>query len=215
MMVRGAVRTAALLLAMLAAASVATSVAAGAAAGPGTAGGALDAWELIHPGDLDAGNREHRHAVARDLRQRVELMAAVVPPLAPNRAARVAEEQARLVALGEEASPRRRSRLYLSRDYQHARLLRILGEAMAALDCVTGSGDDLRREMACWARASTQFLDQESISVALAALRRARLVPRDEDMPVAAMDPVVWYGEYGRGIVTHILTPYLDAEAAP
>jgi len=203
MRVRGAVRTAALLLAMLA------------AAGPATAGGALDAWELIHPGDLDAGNRYHRHAVARDLRQRVELMAAVVPALAPDRAARVAEKQARLTALGDEASPRRRSRLYLSRDYQHARLLRILGDAIAALDCVITSGDDLRREMACWARASTQFLDEEAISVALAALRRARLVPRDEDMPVAAMDPVVWYGEYGRGIVRHILTPYLDAEAAP
>jgi len=198
-----AVRWAAAVLALLAAVAGAP------------AGATVDAWELIHPRHLDAGDRAHRQAIARDLRRRVDLMAAVVPPLAPDRAARVAEAQARLDALGEAAPAKRRSRLYLSRDYQHATLLRILDDAIAALDCVTRSTDDVRREMTCWAMASSQFLDQEAISVALAVLRRARLVPRDEDMPVAAMDPVVWYGEYGRGIVTHILTPYLEAEAAP
>jgi hypothetical protein len=177
------------------------------------AAAAVNAWELVHPSKFDAGRVEHRQAIARDLLERVELLAAVIPPQSPEQTARLREEADRLEELGERASAQRRSRLYLSRAYQQRTLLDILGEASDALRCVLDSGSDQAREMSCWARASAQFLEQSKVDLALSVLRRSRAIPRDDDMPVAAMDPVVWYGEYGRGILLHIISPYLEGQA--
>ena len=63
--------------------------------------------------------------------------------------------------------------------------------------------------MLCWAEVSVYLMDEETVDIALTVLRSARMIPRDEDMPVKAQDPKVWYGEYGKGIVRYILKPYL------
>ena len=174
---------------------------------------ALDAWELIAPTDLDWRIVDHRRMLAEDLLDRLSLLAAAVPEQTPERVAGIRREVAELAQLDPGAEPRRRSRLYMSRHYQHYRLLALLDETSGHLQCVLDAGH-IKPEMRCWSLAAVSFGEETTLDMALAMLRASRLMPRDGAMPVKAQDPSVWYGEYGRGIVKHILTPYLAAEAA-
>ena len=176
------------------------------------AAASVDAWELIHPKSFDWREEPQRKAIARDLLRRLDLLASVVPPQSPEQRALVLDEMAELANLGGEASPRRRSRLYMSRGYQHYRLLQLIGETRDDLQCILGA-TDVPGEMHCWSLAAQHFGDEARLDLALSMLRSARLIPRDGQMPVTAQDPEVWYGEYGRGILQYILVPYL-ADAA-
>ena len=170
------------------------------------------AWDLVHPDDFDWSARADRRSVAADLISRISLLAAVVPPQAPDQIARLKADEAELAALGEKATARQRSRLYLSRAYQHRRLVELLGNLLDALACVRSSVT-VDREMFCWVEASALLMDEETLDISLNVLRQGRMIPRDEDMPVKAQDPKVWYSEYGRGVVRHIIRPYLESLA--
>ena len=185
------------------------------AMGIGQAGAAatINAWELISPTHLDWRERPHRRAVAEDLLVRLNMLADVIPPLSPQQEAQVANEMAELQRMDPGADTRRRSRLYMSRRYQHFRLLELLDDTRRNLQCVTAA-THVSEEMRCWSLASVNFGDEANLDMALSMLRRARMIPRDGAMPVKAQDPSVWYGEYGRGILKHILTPYLAERAA-
>ena len=148
--------------------------------------------------------------MAADLISRISLLAAVVPAQAPNEVRRLKAQEAEIEALGAAATPRQRSRLYLSRAYQHGRLVELLDSMLAALDCVRNSVT-VSREMFCWAEASGLLMDDATLDISLSVLRQGRRIPRDEDMPVKAQDPKIWYSEYGRGIVRNIITPYLQS----
>lgn len=174
----------------------------------------VSAWDLVYPSNFNWEIRTHRHRVANDLASRVSLLVAVVPKQTEEEAARLRETEQALEALGADASPRERSRLYLSRAYQHRRLLELLADTLDALSCVR-TAEQMAGEIHCWTRAAVNLMDEETVDVALTVLRDARMVPRDEDMPVKAQDPKVWYGEYGKGIVRHIVMPYVAALAAP
>ncbi len=170
----------------------------------------VSAWDLVHPTRFDWEIRSHRHRVAQDLISRVRLLAAVVPDQSREQQQQLKDTAAALEALGNDATPRQRSRLYLSRAFQHRRLLDMLANTLAALNCVRTS-KDINKEMLCWTEASVFLMDEATVDIALTVLRSARMIPRDEDMPVKAQDPKVWYGEYGRGIVRYIVKPYLRA----
>ncbi len=187
------------------AAFAALPVEAGAAAG-------IDAWELISPAHFDWRERPHRRAIAEDLLVRLNLLADVIPPLSPQQEAQVANEMAELQRMDPDADTRRRSRLYMSRRYQHFRLLELLEDTRRNLQCVIAAAR-VSEEMRCWSLASVNFGDEAKLDLALSMLRSARLIPKDGAMPVKAQDPSVWYGEYGRGILKHILTPYLAEQA--
>lgn len=180
-------------------------VEAGAAAG-------IDAWELISPVHFDWRERSHRRAIAEDLLARLNLLADVIPPLSPQQEAQVANEMAELQRMDPDADTRRRSRLYMSRRYQHFRLLELLKDTRRNLQCVIAAAR-VSEEIRCWSLASVNFGDEAKLDLALSMLRSARLIPKDGAMPVKAQDPSVWYGEYGRGILKHILTPYLAEQA--
>jgi hypothetical protein len=183
-------------------------------AAPGAGAQSVSAWDLVYPSNFDWEIRTHRLRVANDLASRVSLLVAVVPKQKEEESARLRETEQALEALGADASPRERSRLYLSRAYQHRRLLELLADTLDALQCVR-TADEMPREIHCWTRAAVNLMDEETVDVALTVLRDARMVPRDEDMPVKAQDPKVWYGEYGRGIVRHIVMPYVAGLALP
>ena len=178
----------------------------------GSGSGPVNAWELIHPKSFDWRQVQHRKAIARDLSRRLDLLASVVPSQSSEQRALVFAEMAELERLGSEASPRRKSRLYMSRGYQHFRLSELIGETGADLQCILGAAE-LSEEMRCWSLAALHFSDETRLDLALSMLRRARLIPKDGHMPVTAQDPEVWYGEYGRGILQYILIPYLDDAA--
>ena len=180
-------------------------------AGAGAAAG-IDAWELISPAQFDWRERPHRRAIAEDLLVRLNLLADVIPPLSPQQEAQVANEMAELQRMDPDADTRRRSRLYMSRRYQHFRLLELLEDTRRNLQCVIAAAQ-VSEEMRCWSLASVNFGDEAKLDLALSMLRSARLIPKDGAMPVKAQDPSVWYGEYGRGILKHILTPYLAEQA--
>ncbi len=184
----------------------------GATAPAMSAAAPIDAWELIHPKAFDWQQPRHRTAIAKDLLRRLNLLASVVPSQSSEKRAHVLNEMKALNQLGTEAAPRRRSRLFMSRGYQHYRLLELIEETRSNLDCVLAAGD-IREEMHCWSLAAQHFGDEQRLDLALSMLRSARLIPKDGQMPVAAQDPEVWYGEYGRGILQFIIVPYL-ADAA-
>ncbi len=177
------------------------------------AAGPVNAWELIHPRHFDWRQEAHRKTIARDLERRLDLLASVVPSQSPEQRQHVVDEMAQVQHLGTEASPRRRSRLYMSRGYQHFRLLELIAETRSDLECILASVD-IRNEMHCWGLAAQHFADEARLDLALSMLRSARLIPRDGNMPVTAQDPEVWYGEYGRGILQYIVVPYLGDAAA-
>ena len=181
---------------------------------PAEAGAAatIDAWELISPSQFDWQERSHRRAVAEDLLVRLNLLADVIPPLSPQQEAQVANEMAELQRMDPDSDTRRRSRLYMSRRYQHFRLVELLEDTRRNLECVIGAAR-VSEEMRCWSLASVNFGEEAKLDLALSMLRRARMIPKDGAMPVKAQDPSVWYGEYGRGILKHILTPYLAERA--
>ena len=110
-------------------------------------------------------------------------------------------------------SSRRRSRLYLSRPYQHYQLRELIQETQADLTCLNDATKPIEREMQCWAQLAGRLLEEERFRVGLSVLRNARIVPSDGDMPVLAQDPTVWYGEYARGIVESIVVPWLTQAA--
>ena len=170
----------------------------------------VSAWELVHPTKFDWEIKSHRQHIAKDLVSRVRLLAAVVPAQSPEHEQQLKDTAAALDDLGSDATPRQRSRLYLSRAFQHRRLLDLLADTLAALNCVQISRE-INAEMFCWTEASVLLMDEETVDIALTVLRTARMVPRDEDMPIKAQDPKVWYGEYGRGIVRYIVKPYLQS----
>ncbi len=185
------------------------------ASAPGSAPAAAPAtaWELISPTTFDWRQADQRRAIAQDLLERLQLLAAVIPPLSPRREAEVVNEIGELQRLGGQADAQRRSRLYMSRHYQHFRLLELLAGTQAHLQCVL-SAAQVAEEMRCWGLASVSFAEEANLDLALSMLRRARLIPKDGAMPVKAQDPAVWYGEYGRGILKHILVPHLATQAA-
>jgi hypothetical protein len=168
----------------------------------------VSAWDLVHPTGFNWQIKSHRQLVAKDLISRVRLLAAVVPAQSKEQQQQLQATSATLDALGDEATPRQRSALYLSRAFQHRRLLDLLSNTQASLNC-TRAQQDVNREMLCWAEVSVYLMDEETVDIALTVLRSARMIPRDEDMPVKAQDPKVWYGEYGKGIVRYIIKPYL------
>lgn len=174
----------------------------------------MDAWQLVHHDQLDWQNRSHRVSVATDLFNRVQTLADTVPELSDARAAKVLRQQKR-VALDDA---RARSRFFLSNDYQHWVLVDRLKNIQSALRCVIETaGDDgaeqLAAEMVCWGRASLAFGQEEDIALALDRLRDARLMLREEKIPVKAKDPRIWYADFSRGIVAYIVLPYLEANA--
>ncbi|MFP6814436.1 MAG: hypothetical protein VB948_12685 [Pseudomonadales bacterium] len=170
----------------------------------------VSAWDLVHPTGFDWQIKSHRQLVAKDLGSRVRLLAAVVPAQSEEQRQQLKATVATLDALGDEATPRQRSNLYLSRAFQHRRLLDLLANTLTSLSC-TRAAQDINKEMLCWSEVSVYLMDEETVDIALTVLRSARMIPRDEDMPVKAQDPKVWYGEYGRGIVRYIIKPYLRA----
>ncbi len=181
---------------------------------PGAGAQSVSAWDLVYPSNFDWEIRTHRLRVANDLASRVSLLVAVVPKQTEEESARLRETERALEARGADASPRERSRLYLSRAYQHRRLLELLADTLDALNCVR-KAEQMPREIHCWTRAAVNLMDEETVDVALTVLRDARMVPRDEDMPVKAQDPKVWYSEYGRGIVRHVVMPYVAGLTEP
>ncbi len=165
------------------------------------------AWDLVHPTGFDWQDKVSRGQLAGDLLKRVEILAAVIPPMTSSALEKLRREQAKVASLGDDASPRRRGRLYLSKRFQHQSLLELVDQTLGALSCAANSRK-VASEMACWAQASAFLLEEDRLDLGLNILREARMVPRDEDMHVTAQDPVVWYGEYGRGMVRYILIPY-------
>jgi hypothetical protein len=173
---------------------------------------AAGAWELVHRTTFDWREPDQRRDVAEDLLRRVDLLGSAIPPQSPKERARVQRDIARLAELAPGDAPREQSSLYLSRPYQHYRLAESLVAIRTELECVLAAAD-IEAEMACWARASATFLSEGELTLGLATLRSARMMPDDGNMPVLAQDPIVWYPEYGRGIVQHIVAPYLTASS--
>lgn len=170
---------------------------------------AAEAWSLLGL-DSDAPlTRIERISIANDLASRLETLRRHVPMQKPDAAEGV---RSRLDTLDDMTlASEQRGRFFLSLDYQHYQLLELLDGARAELECIRTTGSEAL-EHTCWARLATIYLSEERLELGIGTLRAARLLPKDDDMPRPAQDPRVWYGEFGRGILRRVLTPWLSAQ---
>lgn len=166
---------------------------------------------LLHSDDFDWRERGDRRRVARALARRVARLKDRVPLQAPDERARLDKREARLV--GNNAATDRvqaRSKLYLSTSFQHRALHQLLDNILTPLGCIE-QADELSREMACWSDAAVALLQDDQLALALQTLRQARRLPRQWETAMINRDPEVWYAQFGRGILSYVLTPYLRA----
>ncbi|MEM1230348.1 MAG: hypothetical protein AAGI15_07425 [Pseudomonadota bacterium] len=176
---------------------------------------ATGAWVLLHSDEFDWRSRGDRVSVARALAQRVALLKDRVPSQGLDEQARLERREARLASPDGARDPlQARSRLYLSTSYQHRALLRLLEDILEPLRCIQEPGP-VRAEMACWSAAAAALLQEDQLALAISTLRRARRLPRQWETAMINRDPEVWYGQFGRGILAYVLTPYLSAAPAP
>ncbi len=173
---------------------------------------AQSAWDLVFRDQLDWTNREHRLILARDLTDRISLLESTLPEFDDRARAWVENLEQRIERLGDDAASSERGKLYLSHQYQHRALLGHMEQLQRELAC-TRQANALSREMVCWGRVAVYLLDGDRIGVALGTLRDRRLMPRSREVPFKAHDPVLWYAEFGRGIVEYLLVPYLASRA--
>ncbi|MFK7912312.1 MAG: hypothetical protein AB8B93_00235 [Pseudomonadales bacterium] len=170
---------------------------------------ASGAWTLLYAGSFQWQQRLDRLSVARDLQRRVATLRQQVPPQSPAELAQVDKKDRAFT----EQMAQQRSRLFLSTAYQHRELVRNLDRIHAALACVREVEQATAGEMACWADAAAALLQEEQMRLALNTLRKARRLPRKRDTAVIDRDPDLWYAQFGRGILTFILQPYLAERA--
>ena len=172
---------------------------------------AQTAWDLVFREQLDWTSREHRLILSRDLTDRVALLESNLPEMSERDHQWVDQLEARIERLGDDATSSQRGRLYLSRQYQHRALLEHMQRMRDELECVR-SATDMADEMLCWGQVAVELLDGERIDVAIETLRDHRMIPRPRETPFKALNPSIWYGEFGRGIVEYLLLPYLASK---
>lgn len=169
------------------------------------------AWVLLHSDDFDWRERGDRRQVARALARRVARLKDRVPLQAPDERARLSQREARLAGNDAATDPvQAKSRLYLSTSFQHRALHRLLDNILLPLGCIERA-DVVSREMACWSDAAVALLQDDQLALALQTLRKARRLPRQWETAMINRDPEVWYAQFGRGILSYVLTPYLRA----
>lgn len=170
-------------------------------------GQATEAWSLLGLDSDEPLTRTERRDVAEDLIRRLDTLRSRVPMQKPDDAEDVRQQLDTLddMTLASE----RRGRFFLSLPYQHYQLLELLNGARQELECIR-TMELPAVEHACWARLATIYLSEERLELGVSTLRAARLLPKDDDMPRPAQDPRVWYGEFGRGIVRRVLTPWIQ-----
>ena len=184
--------------------------------GSATASNASGAWALV---DAPAGQAMSAHArmtTARDLAKRIGVLQRVIPDQSARARKRT---QRKLEALDDDSlGTKARGDFFLSLDYQHHQLLGLLAQAQTALQCVLdeapGTLPASATEVRCWVQLAEVLFEEDRIEMGLGALRRRKMIPKDDDMPRVAQDPRIWYAEFGRGILRSIVEPHLAALAA-
>ncbi|MBM4205699.1 MAG: hypothetical protein FJ194_16365 [Gammaproteobacteria bacterium] len=168
-----------------------------------------EAWSLLGLDSDDPLSRADRLDISEDLIRRLDILRRRVPMQKPDEAEEVRQQLTSLddMTLASE----RRGRFFLSLPYQHYQLLELLDGARQELECIR-TMEIPEVEHACWARLATIYLSEERLELGVGTLRAARLLPKDDDMPRPAQDPRVWYGEFGRGVVRRVLTPWIQMQ---
>lgn len=169
---------------------------------------AATAWDLVYAEDFNSSSRTERRDVAIDLNRRMNVMANLVPEQRPKELARLEKREAEI----STATDRERSAFYESAAYQHRFMSRLLVDVRAGLDCAANE-TKTSTEMLCWSRVALLLSDEERIRFAVRRLQDSRRLDKDKHLPVLAQDPDVWYVTYGRGILEHIVIPYLERQA--
>lgn len=176
-----------------------------------SAGGqCASAFDLISPQNFDPHSKSERLAIANDLASRVARLADQVAVQDHSEVEKLEADEAKLAAPSSASKPQ--AELQLSVAYQHRKLIRLLTDIRAALECVIGSRTDAA-EMLCWARASLLLSDEEALKLAIGTLRDAHRLPLNKNLPPLIRGPEVWYDTYARGILEYILIPYLGDAA--
>lgn len=170
------------------------------------------AWVLLYTDRFDWRARPDRLRVAEALKRRVSLLRDRVPAQSPTELAKLERRELRLGRRQDrDAAAQARSRLYLSTSYQHRALSQLLDAILQPLSCIETS-TALPAEMACWSQVAAALMQEERLALALQTLRKARRLPRHWQTAMINRDPEVWYTQFGRGVLSYVLTPYLLAQ---
>ena len=172
---------------------------------------AANADDLIN-GSFDASSKKARIDVARNLLDKVNRLADLVPTPRPSDLSWVEEEHAAIDRLGNsEASRARLEQFYETPEFQHVKLYNLLLNVKNAIACVLESNVQLRREISCWATASFLLGDRNTLTYGMTILQRAKRLPEDtlQKEKVGSLD---LFQYYSRGIQEYLVLPYLRGE---
>lgn len=177
---------------------------------------AADVNDLIN-GAFDAASRKERREIGLSFLKRIEKLSAFVPQPTPSENTWVVAEKNEIDKITDgSAKSARLVRYVQSPEFQQSKLKSFLESTIGHLLCVTAS-NNIRREMLCWAQASSNLLDQSVVDEAIKVLIRHGRVPQDIDNKAEIfvgkdLGYGYFYADYSRGIIKYIVVPYLAAQ---
>lgn len=165
-------------------------------------------------GGFDSNSRAQRLEIAKEVLSSVETLAQYLPTLKPSEKTWIDEERLAIDNLGDSKAASSRLRTwYESPEVQHERLATALTEITNALHCVIDGTPPLRREIVCWAVASSNLTDSTTLDTAIGILLKSGRLPKK---PLS--EYFFWEGPdytnnwrwYGRGMLQYLVVPYLQ-----
>lgn len=177
---------------------------------------AADAVDLIS-GEFNAASRKERREIAQSFLKKIEKLSAFIPQSPPSETAWVVREKSEIDKITDEAAKHARlRRYYQTPEFHQTKLKSHLESARDALLCVTDANVSIRRETLCWATASSILLEQSVVHDSILVLLQHGRLPQDIAEKAELLPENLGYGTfyawYSRGIIEHIVIPYLAGQ---
>ncbi len=164
-------------------------------------------------GEFDAFSRKSRKEIAIDLKKEVNDLLFQVPIQNPDDLAWLESEKREIdqIENSQKTKPLDRTVAYIgSKQFQHRQLRSLLANTSEALSCILENNITIKREMVCWAVASSNLMEKGRFSDSISTLRKHGILPKKVDSPFGEDH---WYQVYGKGIIDYIVLPYLRSQS--
>jgi len=174
---------------------------------------AVDAGILINPG-TSAISKKERQEVAKDLLGQIEKLASYLATPKPSEIAWVDKESEAITKLlGTDAFLERSIQLLESPEFQQQKLKTLLDNIKTSLQCINNDNVNLQSEILCWAVVSHNLSDETTLENSISILKGNGRLPKDIAKKAGLFEAMGYggkYNMYARGIINHIVIPYLS-----
>jgi hypothetical protein len=164
-------------------------------------------------GDFDTFSRKSRKEIAIDLSKKINNLLFQVPIQNPDDLAWLESEKSEIdrIENNQKIMPLDRTVAYIgSKQFQHRQLRSLLVNTSEAISCILEANISIKREMMCWAVASSNLIEKEKLSDSISTLRKHGVLPKKVD---SVFEEDYWLPVYGKGIIDYIVLPYLQSQS--